>query len=179
MIDGQPRRWFLGAALFAGCFLLLLFMRLLPLPSGPRDWPGADLGLCLTLAWVIRRPEQVPALLIALLFLAEDIALYRPIALWAAIVLLGTETVRARDSRWREQPFLIEWLRVAMLIGMMMLAYRFTLAALFLPISALGQVILQYLATVAGYPLVVLVARWVIGLRRPVHGGAETRGFGR
>ena len=38
-----------------------------------------------------------------------------------------------------------------------------------LPVPALGQVLLQVIATVATYPLVVLAARWLIGLRRASH----------
>ena len=168
--DLIERRGWIGIAAFAACFLTLLFLRLLPLSSGLVGWPGPDLGLCLAFIWLQRRPEHAPALLIALLFLIEDIALYRPIALWAAIVLLGSEAVRARDARWREAPFLVEWLRVSVLFGLMMLGYRVVQAVMLLPLPALGQVILQYLATVSAYPLVVLGTRWLVGLNRPVSG---------
>lgn len=159
--------------LFALCYLAILFLRILPLNAGFTGWPGPDLGLCLTFAWVLRRPERLPAPLIALLFLIEDILLFRPIGLWAAIVLAGTEAARLREVRWREQPFMVEWLRVGLLIGAMMLGYRIVQVLFLLPVPALGQVILQFIATIAAYPLVVVAAHWLFGLRRVSPAEAE------
>ncbi len=166
MIAGLQRHAVLGAILFLGCEAAILFWRLLPLSQGFTGWPGPDLGLCLLFAWLLRRPDQVGILPIALFFLVEDILLMRPPGLWTAFVLLGSEAARAREPRWRDQPFMVEWLRVAMLIGAMMLGYRLVQILFLLPVPVLGQVILQYLATVASYPLVVFAARWLIGLRR-------------
>ena len=128
---------------------------------------------------MLRRPEQVPALLIAALFLVEDVMLYRPLGLWAMIVLLGSESARLREHRWREHPFMVEWLRVAILIGVMTLGYRLAQAIVMLPLASLGQVILQYIATVAAYPLTVLAARWIVGLRRASPADADRLGWSR
>lgn len=166
MVKSSTRDKLAGTALFTACFLGILFLRILPLNAGFTGWPGPDLGLCLTFVWVLRRPDLLPAPLIGALFLLEDILLYRPIGLWAAFVLAGSEAARLREVRWRDQPFMIEWLRVALLIGVMMLGYRIVQTLFLLPVPALGQVILQYIATVAAYPVVVGVVRWLIGLRR-------------
>lgn len=173
MIERPGRQAVTGSLLFGLCMAVLLFLRLLPLSAGFTDWPGADLALCLVLAWVLRRPDRLPALPIVLAFLLEDVLLYRPPGLWAVIVLLGSEAARLREARWRDQPFMVEWLRVAILIGAMMLGYRIVQLLFLLPVPALGQVILQYLATVIAYPLVVLGARWLLGLRRISPGEAE------
>ena len=90
----------------------------------------------------------------------------RPLGLWTAIVVLATEAARHREHRWRELPFMIEWLRVAVLIALIVLANRFAMALFFVQIPSLGQVILQYLATIIAYPVVVVVSRWTLGLRR-------------
>ncbi|TRW96570.1 rod shape-determining protein MreD [Paracoccus sp. M683] len=166
MVDAPTREVLVSSALFTACFMGILFLRILPLNSGFTGWPGPDLGLCLTFAWVLRRPDRLPAPLIGVLYLLEDIMLYRPIGLWAAFVLTGSEAARLREVRWRDQPFMVEWLRVALLIGLMMLGYRVVQVLFLLPVPALGQVILQYIATIAAYPPVVGVARWLIGLRR-------------
>ncbi len=155
-----------GAALYLLCCLALLFLRLLPLNAGLAGWPGPDLALCLTFAWVLRRPERLPALVIALVFLVEDILLMRPIGLGAAIVLIATEAARLREVRWRDQPFMVEWLRVGLLLGAMLLGYRIVQVMFLLPVPALGQVILQFIATLAAYPLVVVAAQGLFGLRR-------------
>ncbi|UFM63445.1 rod shape-determining protein MreD [Paracoccus sp. MA] len=166
MIEPARRQRLLGQALFVALFLAILFWRLLPLAPGRIGWPGPDLGLCLALVWVLRRPEQVPVLTIAVLFLIEDILLLHPIGLGAALAVIGTEAARKREQRWRELPFMVEWLRVAMLLALMMVANRFLLVIFFLPLPPFGQVILQYIATVAAYPLVAGLAGWVLGLPR-------------
>jgi rod shape-determining protein MreD len=166
MTEAAGRQLLIGTVLFGICYALLVFLRLLPLSNGLMGWPGPDVVLCLTLAWVLRRPDQMSALVIVLAFLLEDVILYRPLGLWAAVVLLATEAARMREPRWRDQPFMFEWLRVATLIGLMMLGYRILQILFLLPVPALGQVILQYLATIAAYPLTVFGARWLVGLKR-------------
>lgn len=155
-----------GTVLFCAAMAVLLFLRLLPLSAGAVRLPGPDLGLCLVLAWVQRRPDQLAAPVIVLVFAVQDIILFHPLGLWPAIVLLGTEAARLREARWRDAPFMVEWLRVAVLIGMMLLTYRIVQVLFMMPVPALGQVILHYIATVAAYPLVVLAARVLVGLRR-------------
>jgi rod shape-determining protein MreD len=69
--------WLLRGA-FVGLALVLFFFRILPLGSDAGKWPGPDLLLCIILAWVTRRPDYLPALLIAFVVLAEDLLLMRP-----------------------------------------------------------------------------------------------------
>lgn len=166
MVDAARRQRIIGQALFVLFFGLILFWRLVPLAPGQVIWPGSDFSLCLVLIWVLRRPEQIPVLTVAVVFLIEDIMLLRPIGLWAAIVVLGTEAARKREPRWRELPFMVEWLRVAMLMAIMMGTNRFATALFFLPLPPLGQVILQYIATIATYPLLSALLGWLCGLPR-------------
>lgn len=163
------RQVLIGTVLFCGTMAVLLFLRLLPLSAGAVGLPGPDLGLCLVLAWVLRRPDQLAAPVIALAFAVQDIILLQPLGLWAAIVLVGTEAARLREARWRDAPFMVEWLRIAVLIGTMMLGYRIVQVLFMMPVPALGLVILQYIATIAAYPLVVLGARVLLRLRRITH----------
>ncbi len=169
MIGSPVRRRLVGQSLYVGLVLMSLFLRLLPIDPGRVGWPGPDLILCLTLAWVLRRPDQVPVLIIAAAVLVEDVLLLRPIGLWAAVVVLGSEAARRREPRWREHPFVVEWLRVALLMAAMMLGMRAVMALFLLPLPPLGQVTLHLLATIAAYPPVVLAAQW-LGLRRAAPG---------
>lgn len=173
MIERATQRRLIGQSVYAGLVLLLLFLRLLPLHPGRTGWPGPELTLALTFAWVLRRPEQVPVLLIAAAFLLQDIMLLWPFGLWAAVVVMATEAARLREVRWREQPFVVEWLRVSLLIAAMMLGYRIVLGLFLLPMPPLGQVVLSWLATAAAYPLVVLAGHWLLGLRRATPAEAE------
>lgn len=166
MIGLATRARLSGLVLYVLIALVLLFVRLLPVSPGGIGWPGPDWLLALTLAWVLRRPQQVPAFAIALVALVEDLVLLRPPGLWAALMLLGSEAARNREARWREQGFVIEWLKVSMLMGAMMLANRITSALFLLPVPPLGMTLLQLIATAAAYPVAVLFGRLCLGLRR-------------
>lgn len=170
MTDPRSRRRALGMVRFTFLAGVILFIRLLPLAPGKIVAPGPDILLCLCFSWVLRRPEQVPALLIAAVFFVSDVMLMQPLGLWTFFVLLATEALRARASRWRDQAFVFEWLRVALLLGLMTAGARLMMVLLFVPTPALGQVVMQYLASVLCYPLVVGVGWAVLGLRRPPAG---------
>ncbi len=182
MIDGARRRQLVGITFYVALGLAILFLRLLPLNPGKVSWPGPDLLLCLTFAWILRRPEQVPALIVAAMFLVEGLLLLKPIGLWAAIVLMATEIARRNEHRWRDQPFLLEWLRIGLLVLGAVMLDRIVQAAFFVPQTLaprppLGQVLMNVIATVAAYPLVVLAARWLVGLRRAPPGNLAATGI--
>lgn len=166
-MDQVRQRRLIAMLVYTGLALAFLVARLVPLAPGSVGWPGPDLTLCLTFFWVLRRPDQLPALLIAAVFLLGDILLLRPLGLWSAIAVMATEAARSREPRWREHRFLVEWLRVTILMALMVLAYRFAAAIFFVPLPSLGQVILQLIATSAAYPFVALAGRWILGVTRP------------
>ncbi|MDO5658839.1 MAG: rod shape-determining protein MreD [Paracoccus sp. (in: a-proteobacteria)] len=165
MTPGLPRARLAGMVVFVLVSLALIAARLIPVSPGEIPRPGPELMLCLTFAWVLRRPDQLPAPVIVALFVIEDLLLMRPFGLWAALVLLGSEQLRHRSQRWRDQGFVFEWLRVSALIVLLILAYRVIMALFLLPVPGLAQVALQIIATWLAYPVVVLVARLVLRLR--------------
>jgi rod shape-determining protein MreD len=163
--------------LFLSLALAILFVRLLPLGTSPGALPGPDLLLCLILAWVVRRPDFLPMPLILVVILVEDLILMRPPGLWTAIVILATEFLRSRAALTRELNFLIEWMLVSGLMLGMMLAFRLVLGLAFVPQPAFGFAIVQVLWSIALYPLMVALSRWLLDLRKPAMG--EVDDFGR
>lgn len=166
---------------YRGLFVLsaavLLFVRLLPLESVAGGWPGPDLVLVLTLAWVLRRPDYVPVLLIAGVVLLEDLLLMRPPGLWSALVVLASEFLRNRATATREYSFLLEWAIVGITVTATVLGYRLLLAISMLPQVSLAQTMVQLAITLLCYPVVVAVSRLAFGVRKPATG--EVDGFGR
>ncbi|MFD1797628.1 rod shape-determining protein MreD [Paracoccus aurantiacus] len=159
------RHRIVGTAAYVGTGLAIMFFKLMPLSPGEARLPGPDLMMCITLAWVLRRPDQLPAVIIAALALIGDLMLGRPFGLWSLMVLIATELLRPRAQRWADQPFLFEWLRVAVLMGLMVIGNRLIMALFLLPLPALGPIMLQWLASVMAYPLVVAAVR-SLGVRR-------------
>lgn len=162
--------------LYVGLAALLIFLRILPLHTAPTLWPGPDLLLCITFAWVLRRPEYVPAPLIALVFLMEDLVLMRPPGLWTVIVLLTAEFLREREAFTRELTFATEWAMVAGAVFTTLLGYRFVFLLTFLPEPPLVLSVLQAGATILAYPLVVVASALAFGLRKAATGELDALG---
>ncbi len=164
-------------ALYLALAVLLVVLRMMPISPLPQALPGPDLLLCITCAWVLRRPAYVPVLLIAFVFLSEDFLLQRPPGLWSVIVLAGTEFLRNRVSLMREVGFAMEWAMVTVVMVAMVALYRLVYAAAFLDEPPLSLVALQLLGSILCYPVVVALSRLTFGLRKAATG--EVDAFGR
>lgn len=174
MIGAPRQRQLIGLVVYALASLALIILMLLPLSPGAIRWPGPDWLTALAFAFVLRRPDYVPVLAIAAVMLIADILTMQPIGLHAAAVVVATEAARQRQDRWTGESFVAEWLRVAALMAMMLLAERvlrtiFFIPSTLAPMPPLGQDVMRLIATVAAYPLVVAVCR-VFGLRRAAPG---------
>lgn len=163
-------------SLYFGLAVVLLFLGLLPVSTRPVQWPGPDWLVALTVAWVLRRPDYVPALGIVAVFLVQDMLTMRAPGLWALIVLVGTEFLRSRMPLTRDLPFAIEWGMVAIVLAAMTIAQRLVLAALMVPQAGLGPSLIQLLATIACYPVVVFASHWALGLRKVAPGEVDALG---
>lgn len=163
-------------ALFVMLFTALMFLKLLPLGGLAGDWPGPDLLLCLILAWAMRRPDYLPVGLIAVVVLIEDLLLMRPPGLWTALVVMATEFLRSRAELTRELNFAVEWLLVAGLMVGLLLAYRLSLAVVLVPQAAFGFSMVQTLWSILCYPLVVMLSRLALDLRKPAMGEVDAKG---
>lgn len=162
--------------LFLGLAVLLLFVRLLPLGSTAGAFPGPDFMLCLTLAWVMRRPEFAPVWLIVLVTLTEDLILMRPPGLWTALVVIATEFLRSRIALTRELNFVVEWLLAAGLMIGMLLVYRLAFMLALLPQPQFGFAVVQMIWSILCYPVVVILSRLVFDLRKPGAGQVDDYG---
>lgn len=176
MVDPVATRLWLYRAAFAGIAALILFVRLLPIGGSAGSWPGPDLMLCLMLAWVTRRPDYLPALLIAAIVLVEDLILMRPPGLWAAIVVLATEFLRARSALTRELGFLPEWFLIGVVMLAMLAGYRLILGLAFLDQPGFGYAFAQTAMSILFYPAVAGGLHLAIGLRKPLTGEVDAWG---
>ncbi|KPP81429.1 MAG: rod shape-determining protein MreD [Rhodobacteraceae bacterium HLUCCO07] len=169
-------RLWLMRALFAVIVLVVLLFNLLPLTTAPRFWAGPDLIMSLAFAWVLRRPEYVPLPIVAGLLFLADLVLGRPPGLYAALTLIAFENLRARAPQLRDMAFTVEWLSVSAMIVAIMLGYRLLLALFMVPEAAPALWLIQLLATVATYPLVVALTRFGFGLRKAQLGEVNALG---
>ena len=75
MIDALLLKTWAYRAGFVFLALLLTFTELLPLNTLPASWVMPDVLLCVTFVCCIRRPQYVPMLIIAVVFLFQDLLL--------------------------------------------------------------------------------------------------------
>lgn len=176
MADAIATRRVAWRTVFVGLAILVAFVRLLPLGDGSGGVPAPDLLVALALAWAVRRPDYVPVVLLAVLMLMADFLFMRPPGLWAAITVLGVEFLRNRETVFRDLPFLVEWGTVALLLLAMTLANGFVLLVLMVDQPRLGLTLMQLIATILSYPLVVAVTVFALGLRRAAPGEVDDRG---
>ncbi|WP_234999457.1 rod shape-determining protein MreD [Roseovarius albus] len=144
----------------------------------PIRWAGPDLMLAFTLAWVRRRPDYIPAILVAFVFLLADLLFQRPPGLLSVIVVLACELQRRRTMLFRTQPLLVEWFNVAIVVAAIALANRLVLSVTFVDQVPLGLNLMQVIATVLVYPLVVFATQVIFGVRRTTKKDIAAMGVG-
>lgn len=176
MIDPRATRRWLYRGLYLAACSLLIFMHILPVDLQAGRVPGPDLMICLTFAWVLRRPRFVPTLLIAFIFLVTDMLYMRPPGLWTALVVIGVEVLRSREQPTRETPFMVEWGMVAAVLTVITLAYRLILWLTMVPQVSLGLTLLELIFTLLAYPVVVFVSRALLGVRKIAPGELDALG---
>ena len=151
--------------LFTVIVFILIFIKVLPINTVPQEWTAPDLLLCVTLVWCLRKPTGAPIILLAVLFLLQDIICQRPIGLFAAVATLICEWAKRQALRAEEFPFLLEWVTAA-----------FAMLAMFILIQSIASLSLiakpsiwiftkEMIFTIMAYPLVTFLCRYGLGLR--------------
>lgn len=179
MVDPLTLDRWLYRALFAALATLVVFVSILPLETRTGILPGPEWMVCLTFAWLQRRPDYLPPWLIAGVFLMLDMILMRPPGLLTALVLIGGEFLRSRQHASVETAFGQEWLMTGATIILMFLAYGTILGLFNVPEADFGRLLIQAVLTVAAYPLAVVVSRFVLQVRRVTPGELDPRGLPR
>lgn len=167
--------WVMRAIYVTFCLLVIL-AHLLPLETLPRGWAPPDYLIAFTFAWALRRPDYVPILAIAGVFLLADLLFQRPPGLLAALVVLGTEYLRIRFAGLRDASFAGEWIAVCVMIAAITLANRLILSVVASTLPPLAPSVIQMVLTMAFYPFAVLLSQSLLGVRKPDPRQAETLG---
>ncbi|KIC37678.1 membrane protein [Ruegeria sp. ANG-R] len=152
--------------LYVALAMFVVFLHLLPLDTKPDRLPFPDILITLTYAWVLRRSEYVPILIIAFVMFMADLLLQRPPGLLAALVVLGAAYLRAAAPGMRDAGFISEWTTVGAVITVVFALNRMILAILSVQQATLGPVVVQVLMTIAIYPLIALLSQSAFGVRR-------------
>lgn len=118
------------------------------------------------MAWSVRRPDYVPALLLALLFLLADLLLQRPPGVWALLMLLACERLKSQAFTLRDAGLPTEYIKVSVLIVGVYVLDRVVLALTLVDLPSLGLYLLQMVATLVAYPFAVVITHSLMGVRK-------------
>ena len=176
MAERADARTWMHRGLFALLAFTILVIQLVPLDMRPSAWAGPDFLLVATLVWVARKPRYLPVIVIAGFFLMADFLLMRPPGLWSALVVVLTEIIRRQHHDFRNMAFLVEWGTIATGIIGITLANRLILAIVVAPQAPLALTLIEMVATILAYPLIVLVAHYIFGVSRAAPGEVGRRG---
>lgn len=171
----DARTWTHRFAFMALAFVIII-AQLVPLDMRPVAWAPPDLLLVITLVWVARKPHYLPVFVIACLFLAADLLFQRPPGLWAALVVILTETIRRQNRDFRNMPIMVEWGTITFGIVAITVINRLVLFVTMVPQAPLGMTLIQMIATIAIYPVVVMIAHFIFGVTRSAPGEIGSRG---
>ncbi len=176
MAEAASARIWSKRAMFGVIAFGIVFLQLLPLNTVPKLWAMPDFLLVFTMVWVARRPDFVPVLGIAVVFLMADLLFQRPPGLMTATVVLASEAVRARAMGLRNASFGLEWFTVALAIAGITVGNRLVLALVMTPQAPLGLTLIQMVMTILVYPVIVALAHLVFGVSRPAPGEVNALG---
>ena len=176
MAEGADRKTWINRGIFVLLAFVFIVIDLVPRDMRPPVWAAPDLLLAVTLAWVARKPSYLPVLTIAIFFLMTDFLFMRPPGLWAALVVILTEVIRRQNRDFRDMPFLVEWGTIAVGFCAITIVNRLVIAVVMLPQAPLGLTLLEMIATIAVYPVVLVVAHFVFGVTRTAPGEVGSKG---
>lgn len=144
--------------------------------ADPRHWIAPNLILCFACAWCLRRPEYVPALSLALVFLVADLLLQRPPGLWALLALIGCENLKSRARSLRDANFVAEWLTVGVIMVAIALLNHIILALALVETPKLALILSELAMTLLFYPITVLITHSVMRVRKAAPGDLDGLG---
>ena len=176
MAERADSKTWVQRGVFVVLAFVLIVIDLVPLDMRPSLWASPDFLLTATLVWVARKPRCVPVLIIATLMLMTDFLFMRPPGLWAALVVVLTEVIRRQNRDFRNMPLLVEWGTIAVGILAITVVNRVVLALVMAPQAPLALSLIEMVATILVYPVVLLIAHFAFGVSRTSPGEVGSRG---
>lgn len=176
MEDVSAFRLWMYRAGFVGIGLACVLWSIIPFDLSADALPVPDLFYCVTMAYVVRRPEYVPIWAVFFVFFVRDILTQAPLGLCTLLVVMAIEVVRANIQAFREYIFGLEWLWVATIFVAITLIQQVLLALTLSDTPRLVEQVLLILFTVLVYPVIVGVMKYVFGITRPRPGELDAWG---
>ncbi|MEM7440200.1 MAG: hypothetical protein AAF393_11420 [Pseudomonadota bacterium] len=170
MTEVNLTRLWLARFIFVAIGVSFVLWQIIPfdLTAGRLPWP--DLFYCLTMAYVVRRPEWAPVWGIFLAFFLRDILTMAPLGLFTLAIVLGSEVVRVNVQAFREYSFALEWLWMTAIFAIIIVSQHIILGLMLAQTPRFVEQLWLVLLTAIAYPATVFVLKYAFGFSRPQPG---------
>lgn len=155
------------SAVFVFLAALAILFPLMPLQLRADAMALPDILFALMAAWLLRRPDTLPMLLLVPLLLLADFILGRPVGLWALLGLIASEFFRGQSVVLRRQHFIVEYLTFISVFSIALVLQWLVLSLALVPQPSGARMFEFFALTVLSYPLIVLFLHYVLYVRAP------------
>lgn len=176
MDDTSPFQLWMYRAGYLSIGMAFILWSIIPFDLSAGALPVPDIFFCITMAYVVRRPEYVPVWSIFFVYFLRDVLTQAPLGLCTLLMVMGTEVVRGNIQAFREYIFGLEWLWIGTIFLAITATEQMLLALTLSDTPRLSGQVLLILFTVAAYPVTVGVMKYGFGITRPRPGELDAWG---
>ena len=155
-------------ALMLALGVLAIFVEAAPLGLSANAYPSPDILFCVVAYWSTRRPEAAALIAVFALGLARDLMTDAPVGAGVLTLVFASEFLKALGHGLSRRSFATEWLLLATVLALVIMAQWLIVLILLAHPPYLTDLAYQWLATMALYPALALVFRWLfrVGWRK-------------
>jgi rod shape-determining protein MreD len=148
--------------------LLAIFIEVAPLGLSADAYPSPDILFCVVAYWSTRRPGVAVLLAIFALGLTRDLMTDTPVGAGTLTLVFASEFLKTLSDGLSRRSFATEWLLLATVFALVLLTQWLIVLVLLAHPPYLIDLGYQWLATLALYPALALMFRWLfrIGWRK-------------
>jgi rod shape-determining protein MreD len=150
--------------------LVAIFVEAAPLGLSADAYPSPDILFCVVAYWSIRRPGSTALIAVFALGLARDLMTDAPVGAGVLTLVFASEFLKALGHGLARRSFATEWLLLATVFALVIMAQWLIVLILLAHPPYLTDLAYQWLATMALYPALALVFRWLFRIGWPKAG---------
>ena len=145
--------------------LIAIFIEAAPLGLSADAYPSPDILFCIVAYWSTRRPGTAVLVAVFTLGLARDLMTDAPVGAGVLTLVFASEFLKKLSQGLSRRGFATEWLLLATVLALVMLTQWLIVLILLAHPPYLTDLGYQWLATMALYPVLALVFRWLFRIR--------------
>jgi rod shape-determining protein MreD len=157
-------------ALMLALGVLAIFVEAAPLGLSADAYPSPDILFCVVAYWSIRRPGSTALIAVFALGLARDLMTDAPVGAGVLTLVFASEFLKALGHGLARRSFATEWLLLATVLALIIMAQWLIVLILLAHPPYLTDLAYQWLVTMALYPALALVFRWLFRIGWPKAG---------